>query len=240
MTEGGRGARSAAGPWPARTRLTGRALRTALRGLLADGELAGIGELATGDRRVLPGLIPLTYDSDPEIAHRAVEAMGVVADRTGDGDPETVREALRRLNWLITEESGGICWRAPEAMAEIARRRPERFSAYIRIVLSLLREMAEEDLAHFRPGVLRAIGRLGGLGGEDLEAAIPAVVAALSHPDPQTRGMAVWALVEVGWAGAVRDRAELAEDQGPVMVYENGALRRTTVAELIAERVKTL
>lgn len=210
----------------------GRSLRGALRELLVAGRLERIGELAGERRRILPALIPLTYDSDPEIAHRAVEAMGVAADRVADGDAGSVREVLRRLNWLITEESGGICWRAPEAMAEIARRRPEPFGAYIRIVLNLIREMAEEDLEHFRPGILRAIGRVGGLGGEDLEEVLPWVVAALSHPDPQTRGTAVWALLEVGRSGAVLDRPRLLGDAGVVELYEDGFLVRTTVGDL--------
>lgn len=210
----------------------GRLLRGALRELLVARQLDRIAELAGERRRVLPALIPLTYDRDPEIAHRAVEAMGVAADRVADEDPEAVREVLRRLNWLITEESGGICWRAPEAMAEIARRRPERFAAYVRIVLHLIRDMAEEDLEHFRPGILRGIGRLGGLGGEDLEEVLPWVVAALSNPDPQTRGMGVWALLAVGRSGAVLDRPGLLEDAGVVELYEDGILVRTTVGDL--------
>jgi len=46
----------------------------------------------------------------------------------------------------MSEESGGICWRAPEAMAEITRRRPDLCADYVPIVVSLITEMAEEDL----------------------------------------------------------------------------------------------
>ena len=44
---------------------------------------------------------------------------------------------------------------------------------------ALRRYMAEEDLEHFRAGVLWAIGRLGSLAGEHAADVLPAILAAL-------------------------------------------------------------
>lgn len=210
----------------------GRVARSWLRERLVVGDLDAIAEWAGERPAVIAALIPLTYDRDPEVGYRAVEAMGAAAGVVAAADPDAVREVLRRLNWLITEESGGICWHAPEAMAEIARLGPEPFAPYIRIVVHMIAELAEEDLEHFRPGVLRAIGRLGPLAAAELEGVLPQVVSALSHPNPQARGMAVWALVESGRAEEVAGRPELLEDRAPVDLYEGGFLCQTTVAEL--------
>lgn len=209
-------------------------LKTTIRNLLVCRDLAQIAEMAVERRRVLPTLVALTYDADQEISCRAVEALGVAADRVTEDDPQSVREQLRRLHWLISEESGGICWRAPEAMAEIVRRRPREFGGYISIIVLLIREMAEEDLQHFRPGTLRAIGRLSGVAGEHLPEVRPRIVAALDDPNPQSRGMAVWCLEQMGEFDLLAQRRDLLTDDGSIDVYEEGTLRNTTVGALVA------
>jgi len=200
--------------------------------LLEERRLAEAAELAVGRRRNLGLLVVLTYDADPLVAWRAVEALGVAGARLADEDLPAGRELLRRLMWLITEESGAICWRAPEAMAEIVVRRPEAYGAYAPIVAHLLLESAEEDLDHFRPGILWAIGRLGPLVGDVAGDLLSPLVEALEHADPQVRGMAVRALAGVGHRSALRDRPALRTDTASVEVYVGGALERTTVARL--------
>ena len=203
---------------------------------LAAGRLEELADLAVGRRRIMGTLISLTYDPDPQIGWRAVEAMGMAARRIAREDPDHVRQHLRRLYWLISEESGGQCWRAPEAMAEIVMQAPGQFEEYAAIAGSLLVEMAEEDLQKFRPGALWAVGRLGAVLGEHLEDVLPAVTAALDDADPQARGMAVWCLGEVGRGDVLKGRPALLADEGAVDFYEDGSLQRTSVGAL-ARRV---
>ena len=226
-------------------------MKPRLRELLAGNQLEEVARLAEQRHRVLGDLVPLTYDRDALVGWRAVEAMGLAAGRVADRHPEVVRECLRRLHWLLSEESGGVCWRAPEAMAEILRRCPARFPEYVPIVTHLLLEMAEEDLSHFRAGILWAIGRLGrtaadlsGAPGTEpahgrTDAVLAAVRLALDHEDPQVRGIAVWALTRLGRADLLTDRAELLHDGAKLELYENGDLRRATVAALARRALAT-
>ncbi len=207
-------------------------LKQTLYGLLAESRLDEIAEMAAERRRVLGSLISLTYDSDPLICWRAVEAMGLAARRVVVDDPNAVKEHLRRLFWLITEESGGICWRAPESMAEVTSTLPRQFGEYVPIVVHLILELAEEDLEHFRPGVLWAIGRLGALAADHIPEVLPSIVAALDVSDPQARGMAVWCLGQVGQAGLLTDRPDILSDEGVVELYDNRLVARTTVGQL--------
>jgi len=167
-------------------------MKKQLRQLLEERSTGQIVDLAARRRRTLNLLISLTFDRDPLIQWRAVEAMGAAAAHIAEEDPACVRDHLRRLYWLLSEESGGICWRAPEAIGEIVRRSPEAFSDYASIVVSLLDEMADEDLDHFRSGILWAIGRLGPIANERIEGVLSKIEACLDHADPQVRGMAVW------------------------------------------------
>jgi hypothetical protein len=203
-----------------------------LRQLLEQRNTNEISTLAARRRRVLSVLTSLTYDAEPQIVWRAIEAMGLAAGRIAQDDPEFVRDHLRRLLWLISEESGGQCWRAPEAMAEIVFRSPDLFTEYAPIVVFLIREMAEEDLESFRPGILWAIGRLGDLASDHVPEVLDAIKSALDDSDPQARGMAVWCLGQLGRTPALADRPELLEDEGAVDLYEDGRLNRTSVGGL--------
>jgi methylated-DNA-[protein]-cysteine S-methyltransferase len=203
-----------------------------VRQLLEQQSMDQIVELAERRRRVLSILVSLTFDKDPLIGWRAVEAMGMATQRIARDDPQCVRDHLRRLYWLLSEESGGICWHSPQAMAETVCRTPELFSDYVPIVVSLITEMADEDLVQFRPGVLWAIGKLGSASEGHLDTVLPTIETCLDHPDPQVRGMAVWCLEQVGRTNLLIDRTDLLRDTGPVDLYEDGALKQTTVAEL--------
>ncbi|UCG86187.1 MAG: HEAT repeat domain-containing protein [Gemmatimonadota bacterium] len=208
-------------------------LKGTLRNLLVAGQFEHIAELAQTRKRVLASLVSLTYDHEQLVAWRAVEAVGIAASRISVDDPGFVREHLRRLLWLISEESGGVCWRAPEAMAEIVRRQPRQYADYIPIVVYLIENIEKEDLEHLRSGTLRAIGRLAPIAGEHIPTVLPPVLASLREPDPQTRGMAVWCLAQLGELKAVADDPMLAADSGPVVLYEDGQLSSTTVSAIV-------
>ena len=207
-------------------------MKKQLRKLLEHRTFDELADLAGRKRRVLGVLVSLTFDRDPLVGWRAVEAMGVAADRIADDDPDCVRQHLRRLYWLLSEESGGVCWRAPEAMAEIVRRRPRMFGDYVSIIVTLIEQMADEDLVYFRAGILWAIGRLGSLAREELEVVLGTIDACLDHADPQVRGMAAWCLGQCGRREVLAKREALLSDQCAVDLYENGELARVTVSEL--------
>lgn len=216
----------------------GRALRRELRSRLVAGELDAIVDQTGSNHQVLGALITLTYDGDPGVAWRAVHALGRAAERVARDAPDLVRRYLRRLFWLITEESGGICWFAPQAMAEVARTH-ESFTDFVPITMNLLGEMAEEDLQHFRPGILWAIGRLGPLAAPHMDDVRADVGAALDHPDATVRGLAAWALGETGRGDVVSDHPAVLEDPAPVTFFVDGERVETTVARLAREAVES-
>ncbi len=208
------------------------ALKDVVRSLLSRGELEAVASLARDRKRVLGALVALTFDSDPLVVWRAIEAMGMAVEALSRESPSYVKEHMRRLYWLITEESGGVFWRAPECMAECAARLPRLLGDFVPIALHLLETLEDEDLEHFRPGALWAVGRLSGVARGELPSLLPLVVRALDEGDPQARGMAVWCLGEVGEGRALAARPDLLDDPGPVSLYRNRVLEDTTVGAL--------
>lgn len=167
-----------------------RALKEQVRAWLVEGSLAEIVRLAERERRVLSYLTGLTYDADSRVAERAVRAMGLAAGAISDTDAEFVRGHLRRLFWLLNDESGGIGWRAAEAIGEIIRARPVRFAEFIPNLIWLL-DMETEDAVRFRPGILAGILRVAEVADLSARADLPNLLEALlGEPDPTLRALA--------------------------------------------------
>jgi hypothetical protein len=218
--------------------LGGGVVKEQLRTWLAAGRYEALVELAGRKKRILSWLTALTYDRDPLIGWRAVEAIGLVASRIAAADPEFVRGHLRRLLWLLNDESGGIGWRAPQAIGEILRNRPQCFAEFVPLLISLL-DMEEEDAARFRPGILWAIGRLGPVLPDAVESAIPLIVSCLHDADAQTRGLAAWCLGQLGAIQNAPHLESLLKDESLVDMYVGGQLVRKSVAQLVCEALQS-
>ncbi len=199
-------------------------------------DLPAIAAMAAHSRRVLSYLVALTYDPDPLIAWRSIEAFGLAAAAVADHDPEFVRGHLRRLLWLLSDESGGIGWRAPELIGELLHHRPEQFAEFIPLLVALL-DLEAEDAARFRAGTLWAISRVASV--ETLHAASLLLAAAaeieshLEDCDPQVRGLAALCLIRLNHTPALAARPALIEDPGVVTLYDAGHITAVTVGQII-------
>ncbi len=88
------------------------------------------------------------------IRWRTIEALGYVAADNSATNPDAVHRLLQRLFWLMNDESGGLCWHAPEAIAEVLFRTPKLMPEFGVILLSFLNEEP------FEVGVRLGIARL--------------------------------------------------------------------------------
>lgn len=196
--------------------------------LLEEKQYEQLAEAIINKKSNLRYLNRLLYDPEKLIRWRAIEAMGVMADRLAGEDPEAVRVILRKLLWTINDESGGIGWSAPECIGEIIYRRPDMFAEFASIVL------ARVDEPMLRRGVLWAAGRIAlarpALVREDL----PLLTGFVYDADPVVRGYTLRLLDIMGEKIDLQRKIRLLEDRSPVPVYENGLLKETTVAELAA------
>jgi len=124
--------------------------------MLDAGDFDGLEAMAKDRGSMLSLLFTFTYDADLLIRFRSIDALGrvaaVIAQKKG---LEHVRDFLRRLFWLTNDESGGLGWMAPEAIAEILVNIPSLFGEYGRLLANLL----EED-GCFLESACRAMARL--------------------------------------------------------------------------------
>jgi len=107
-------------------------------------------------RKVINPLISSLYSMDEKIKRRSIVAIGIVAAKLADHDIESARVIMRRLMWSLNDESGGIGWGAPEAMAEIMARNNKLADEYHKILISYS-EPGKNYLEH--EGLQRSVRR---------------------------------------------------------------------------------
>jgi methylated-DNA-[protein]-cysteine S-methyltransferase len=150
-------------------------------------------EVARKKKGILSQLTALSYDSDADVSMHAVKVTGLVAKIIAERDPEYVRNYLLRLFWLVNDESGGICWRAPELIGEILYNCPQ-FGQFFPMLVSLL-DLEKEDAPRFRTGTLWAIGRVAQVAREAMLPALGQVqVFSLQDQETVTKEMATWCM----------------------------------------------
>jgi hypothetical protein len=209
-------------------------MKSKLREWLADAQFRRIVDAASEHRRTLSSLVAFTYDADPLIHWRALDAIGRCAVHLCRTRTEALKNLLRRLFWQMSDEAGAMAWHAPEAIGEIVRADPQAFADFIPLTVSLL-NLEPEDLPRFLPGTLYALGRIGEKAPDSVKEGVPAMVEALSGETAQVRAMAVWCLGQIGRVDVLRQRPELARDLGKATVYRDQRLVSTTVAAVWTE-----
>jgi hypothetical protein len=206
-----------------------------VRNYLAGREKESLATWLESNNSPLRTLASLLFDSDPLIQWRAIEALSMAAKTVAKKDKEAVRRQVRRLFWLMNDESGGLCWNAPEAIAEIIIGVPDLAGEYVPNLFSFM------DEEPFEAGVRWAVYRLM-TEYRDKQAIINycaphvgKIVDSLDHAGPRIRAYAILALGTLGGELEPSVKARLEKDDALVDFYDirTGSLRTPAVREFL-------
>ena len=191
-------------------------------------------------------LFPALCRTEEALRWRAVSGMGASVARLADADMEAARVVMRRFLWSLNDESGGIGWGAPEAMAEAMCRHAGLAEEYAHMLLSYMREDGPELLQDgnflehplLQRGLLWGVARLAGVRPELLRqrGAGPEIPPFLAHKDAAIRACACMICGHLGVAAAAEDLARLAmapAEAASVTLYDvggGGFFMQTSVA----------
>lgn len=176
------------------------------------------------------------YDDDRLICRRAVEALGIAAGLEAKRSLENVRRLIRRLLWTMNDESGSICWYAPEAIGEVLINVPSLIDEYGPLLPAFLQEEPFERGTHW------AVARVASLRPDIYEDDVNRLVRSLDNPDPDIRGYTLMALKQID-AKSVAQKAELLKaDTAKVSIYDfdTGTIKKVSVASLAEELLGVL
>ena len=205
-----------------------RARKAVVKELLLQRDRYALLEWARSVPNSLRILISLTYDEDELLRWRAIEAVGHVAASQAEPDLEKVRDMIRRLLWLMNDESGGLGWHAPELIGEILVNVPALIPEYANLLLSFLREEPFERGTHF------AVYRVASVDPKPFAERASELLDSLKDPDPAIRAYAVLALKAIRGGPNGYAASELQADKSRFMLYNFmiGQLRETTVGQV--------
>ena len=191
-------------------------------------------DAAGSNNRTISALIALTYSEDPLIRWRAIDAVGRCAAGLSADRPRIFKNYLRRLFWMMSDESGAVAPHAPEVIGEIVHSNPEEFREFIPLTLSLL-NLEPEDRPMFLPGILYALGLIGEAAPGAVEDGLEDIEKSLLDPDSQVRAMAVRCLDRIGAYAVLLRYPELAGDEGRSQIYFKEQILSTAVGRLYSE-----
>ena len=232
--------------------MSSRAIRQQVLDLLAGGDLAASRRALAGlpAGQVVHALFSAICRENPVVRWHAVTCMGDAVARIAEDDLEAARIVLRRFLWSLNDESGGIGWGAPEAMAECMCRDERLAGEYAHMLVSYMREDGEElcqdgnFIEHplLQRGVVWGVARLAGCRRELLQqlGAGRDLNLYLEAEDPELRGLAALA------AGRLREATlrpllqGLRADTAPLSWYDEGAVHQTTVGALVRDALEEL
>ena len=176
--------------------MRGRGLKQTVRNLLnADAFDASLRELCMlPARQVINPLFSFLVNSDEKLRWRAITAMGAVVENLARKDMESARVIVRRLMWSLNDESGGIGWGAPEALAEIMARHEGLAHEYSRILISYTDDEGNFlEYEGLQRGVLWGLVRLARVRPQMVTEAGGHLQKYLESGDATIRGLAAWA-----------------------------------------------
>ncbi len=197
--------------------------------LVTSRDLPKLEELAKTDKRVVGVLCALLFEQNERFRWRAIEALGVVSAVVADTDLQSVRDLVRRLEWLMNDESGGAGWHSPEAMAAIVVSVPALLDVFGVILGSYLHDEALGRGAHW------AVAAVAKVRPDLLTDRVDELTDSLKSVDPFIRGYAVIALASIASDSLAVKTEAMRDDSGTLRLYsrDSGDLRTTTVGALV-------
>ena len=150
-------------------------------------------------RQVINPLFSSLCSALPEVRWRGIVAFGMVAARLAEVRLEDARVIMRRLMWSLNDESGGIGWGAPEAMAESLAQSRRLAEEFCRVLISYIHEDPSGkdnflELDQLRRGAVWGVARLAQAHPDLARPALPDLAERAREEDPTVRGLACLAL----------------------------------------------
>jgi HEAT repeat protein len=222
---------------------TGRALKREVLDMLVHADLDQCirALLLFPARKVINPLFSLLLHQDDTIRWRAVTAFGAVVSNLADQDKESARVIMRRLMWSLNDESGGIGWGAPEAMAEVIARNDAMAEEFGTVFVSYLDP--EGNFLEYPPlqrGLLWGLARLAEVRSACVASAIEYLAPYLESEDPTIRGLAALVAGRLG-ARELRPTMErLLVDEAEFAVFHDDRFESHKVGKLAQQGIALL
>lgn len=225
-------------------KITRTDLKKHVQRLLAEKNLNDIFLELSGYREedLINPLFSSLCNSNEIVRWHAVSAFGIVVSKLAKRNLESARVIMRRFLWSLNDESGGIGWGAPEAMAEIMANHPVLADEYLHMLVSYIQEDGDElyqdgnfiELPMLQRGILWGLGRLAGSYRQRLiEAGVAKELGKyLESSDLIVFGLALWCYIQLRIMPTEISKEMICESDD-IPIYQDGVLCAMQLSELL-------
>lgn len=208
--------------------------------LAADNWQKHLHELVELRQKAISPLFSALHNISPLIRWHAITAFGVVVKAMSEQTPEKARVIMRRFIWNLNDESGGIGWGSPEAMAEVVVQSPLMAKEYHNHVLAYIHENhcrpdCYLEHAPLRRGAVWGVGRLAQVRPELAQQAEADLLCLLTDCDTTIRALAAWSCGLLKIKAAQSTLQTMLADQSVIELYLDRQLTYPSVAFLAQE-----
>ncbi|MCD6489998.1 MAG: hypothetical protein J7K20_04660 [Thermodesulfobacterium sp.] len=156
--------------------------------------------------KVVSPLIGAFLHVKEEVRWKAIIAFGYMVSRIAEKELEKARVVIRRLIWILNEESGGMAWGVPEGFAEALYNHEILKNEYLSIFVSYIwntedtQKYKADNYLEFPPaqrGVIWGLGRLAQKYKNELltkKAHFHLYKHLISSPDLAVKFLSLWSL----------------------------------------------
>ncbi len=194
------------------------------------------------EKQVLKPLFSCLCHVDERVRWHAVSAFGFIVPAIGAADLEQARTVMRRFLWMLNDESGGIGWGVPEAMAEVMFHSRPLGGEYLHMLVSYTVDDGPElfqdgnflELDLMQEGVLWGLCRVAPVYKDELlNLGIDAGLGRyFDAANVRVRGLACRLAGHLRLRGYRDILLAFRKDDGVVRIYHDGRFEAATVAEL--------
>jgi hypothetical protein len=201
--------------------------------LIRNYDLEHLLEIAALDKRVLRDVKRLLYSAEKLFRWRAAEALGRISAVIVQKDPGAISKLLQGL-FTSVSDTAASSWGSVDAIGEIIRALPDRFSGFIPQLVQLSREPS------LLPEVLRAMGKIGETRPDLLRRYSYAMIPLLGNSDPEVQAYAAILLGYLKAYEAKEGLTRLKGDPTAIDLYRAGQIEKTTLHRLAAASLAKL
>lgn len=168
-------------------------------------------------------VISLLYDVDMEKRFLAAKALGEIARR----NPELIKQRWGRIFYAFDDTMS--CWGVAEGLGEIGRNMPELRGK----IILFLRKFERDECSC--QGYIWAVCRIGQVEPGRVREIIPDIVRFLDSENVCMVGQTIWALGELGEAGAAGKIRTFLGDGREMWLFDNDAVVVKTIGRIAEE-----
>lgn len=198
-------------------------------------------------RLINPLFIALCHPIE-KVRWHAVVSFGWLIPAIAEKNLEAGRIVMRRFLWSLNDESGGIGWGSPEAMAEIMCHNSSLRKEYLHMLISYMRGDGEKlfedgnylELPMLQRGLLWGISRLCEDHRQEMieQKIVDDVRAYLKSSDPYVMGLAIRCLGLIGDKAGLEESRHVQSHNEILHLFINREFRYISVAELFQDAIR--